>query len=73
MHGATTEERGLSTVLFALVPLVKSIVFIDITQQVEQKGNNVILLLVLPSYITLNDKKIGTLHNCPLPFLYYYK
>jgi hypothetical protein len=37
MHGAITEERGLSTVLFAPVPLVKIIVFIDITQQVEQK------------------------------------
>jgi hypothetical protein len=49
MHGATREERGLSTVLFALVPLVQIIVFIDITQQVEQKGNNVIYHLTISS------------------------
>jgi hypothetical protein len=41
-----------------LVQLVKSIVFIVITQQMEQKGNNVIHHLTISSgsYITLNDK-----------------
>ena len=56
MHGATREERGLSTVLFALVPLVQIIVFIDITQQVEQKGNNVIHHLTISSAVLYHSQ-----------------
>jgi hypothetical protein len=56
MHGAIREERGLSTVLFALVQLVKSIVFIDITQQVEQKGNNVIHHLTISSAVLYHSQ-----------------
>jgi hypothetical protein len=56
MHGAIREERGLFTVLFALVPLVKIIVFVDITQQVEEKGNNVIHHLTISSVVQYHSQ-----------------